>query len=91
MNTGFILPVPVLRSVALLRDRAAHGQLPTFVVLPDARGRPYNQKGNFGAGFFRSRTRAHPQRERKPADSRSRTVAQKKTQVRFAEAEKGTR
>jgi hypothetical protein len=26
--------------------------LPTFVVLPDARGLPYNQKGNFGAGFL---------------------------------------
>jgi hypothetical protein len=26
--------------------------LPTFVVLPDARGLPYNGKGNFGAGFL---------------------------------------
>jgi hypothetical protein len=26
--------------------------LPTFVVLPDARGLPYNQKGNFTSGFL---------------------------------------
>jgi hypothetical protein len=26
--------------------------LPTFVVLPDVRGLPYNQKGNFSAGFL---------------------------------------
>src|SRR5207253_736436 len=26
--------------------------LPTFVVLPDSRGLPYNQKGNFSAGFL---------------------------------------
>jgi hypothetical protein len=26
--------------------------LPTFVVLPDAHGLPYNQKGNFSAGFL---------------------------------------
>ena len=29
--------------------------LPTFVVLPDQRGLPYNQKGNFSAGFLPSR------------------------------------
>jgi hypothetical protein len=26
--------------------------LPTFVVLPDARGLPYNQRGNFSSGFL---------------------------------------
>jgi len=26
--------------------------LPTFLVLPDAKGLPYNQKGNFSAGFL---------------------------------------
>jgi hypothetical protein len=26
--------------------------LPTFVVLPDAKGLPYNQRGNFSAGFL---------------------------------------
>jgi hypothetical protein len=26
--------------------------LPTFVVLPDSRGLPYNQRGNFSAGFL---------------------------------------
>ncbi len=26
--------------------------LPTFVVLPDPRGLPYNQRGNFSSGFL---------------------------------------
>jgi hypothetical protein len=26
--------------------------LPTFVVLPDSRGLPYNQRGNFSSGFL---------------------------------------
>jgi hypothetical protein len=53
MNTGFLLPgFPCLGAwlsygLGRLRD-----ELPAFVVLPDARGLPYNQKGNFGAGFL---------------------------------------
>ena len=53
MNTGFLLPgfpaagAWVSHALGSLAD-----DLPTFVVLPDARGLPYNQKGNFGAGFL---------------------------------------
>jgi len=53
MNTGFILPgFPCMGAwlsygLGMLKDN-----LPTFVVLPDVRGLPYNQKGNFSAGFL---------------------------------------
>jgi Protein of unknown function (DUF1501) len=53
MNTGFLLPgFPCLGawvSYALGRET---DDLPTFVVLPDRRGLPYNQKGNFSSGFL---------------------------------------
>ncbi len=53
MNTGFLLPgFPSLGAwvgYALGNDA---DDLPTFVVLPDGRGLPYNQKGNFSAGFL---------------------------------------
>jgi hypothetical protein len=53
MNTGFLLPgfpcVGAWVSYALGRMT---DNLPTFVVLPDAKGLPYNQKGNFSAGFL---------------------------------------
>ena len=53
MNTGFILPgFPCMGAwlsygLGMLKDN-----LPTFVVLPDVRGLPYNAKGNFSAGFL---------------------------------------
>jgi len=53
MNTGFLLPgfpsagAWISHALGSLTD-----DLPTFVVLPDARGLPYNQKGNFSAGFL---------------------------------------
>ncbi len=53
MNTGFLLPgFPCLGawvSYALCNESE---NLPTFVVLPDARGLPYNQRGNFSSGFL---------------------------------------
>jgi hypothetical protein len=53
MNTGFVLPgfpsVGAWLSYGLGR---LGDNLPTFVVLPDARGLPYNQKGNFTSGFL---------------------------------------
>ena len=53
MNTGFILPgFPCLGSWVSYALGTLADNLPTFVVLPDARGLPYNQKGNFGAGFL---------------------------------------
>jgi hypothetical protein len=53
MNTGFLLPgFPCMGAwVSYALGRLADN-LPTFVVLPDPRGLPYNQKGNFSAGFL---------------------------------------
>ncbi len=53
MNTGFLLPgFPCLGAwVSYALGRLADN-LPTFVVLPDARGLPYNNRGNFSAGFL---------------------------------------
>jgi hypothetical protein len=53
MNTGFLLPgFPSLGSWVSYAIGSESDNLPTFVVLPDARGLPYNQKGNFSAGFL---------------------------------------
>ncbi len=53
MNTGFILPgFPCLGAWVSYGLGSLVDNLPTFVVLPDARGLPYNNKGNFSAGFL---------------------------------------
>lgn len=53
MNTGFILPgFPCMGAWLSYGLGRLTDNLPTFIVLPDARGLPYNQKGNFGAGFL---------------------------------------
>src|SRR4029077_13230982 len=53
MNTGFILPgFPCMGSWISYGLGKLTENLPTFVVLPDNRGLPYNQKGNFSAGFL---------------------------------------
>jgi hypothetical protein len=53
MNTGFVLPgFPCLGAWLSYGLGRLTDNLPTFVVLPDARGLPYNQKGNFTAGFL---------------------------------------
>jgi hypothetical protein len=53
MNTGFILPgFPCLGAWLSYGLGRLTDNLPTFVVLPDGRGLPYNQKGNFTAGFL---------------------------------------
>jgi hypothetical protein len=53
MNTGFVLPgFPCLGAWLSYGLGRLGDNLPTFVVLPDARGLPYNQKGNFAAGFL---------------------------------------
>ncbi len=53
MNTGFLLPgfpcAGAWVSYALGREC---DNLPGFIVLPDTKGLPYNQKGNFSAGFL---------------------------------------
>jgi hypothetical protein len=53
MNTGFLLPgFPCMGAWISYGLGSLTDNLPTFVVLPDARGLPYNQKGNFSAGFL---------------------------------------
>ena len=53
MNTGFLLPgFPSFGSWVSYALGSLTDNLPTFVVLPDARGLPYNQRGNFSSGFL---------------------------------------
>ena len=53
MNTGFMLPgFPCLGAWISYALGNLADNLPTFVVLPDTRGLPYNQKGNFSCGFL---------------------------------------
>lgn len=53
MNTGFLLPgFPSFGSWVSYGLGSLTDNLPTFVVLPDARGLPYNQRGNFSSGFL---------------------------------------
>jgi hypothetical protein len=53
MNTGFMLPgFPCLGAWVSYALGSLSDNMPTFVVLPDPRGLPYNQKGNFSAGFL---------------------------------------
>jgi hypothetical protein len=53
MNTGFLLPgFPCFGAWVSYALGQVADNLPTFVVLPDPRGLPYNQKGNFSSGFL---------------------------------------
>lgn len=53
MNTGFQLPgFPCFGAWVSYGLGAINENLPAFVVLPDARGLPYNQRGNFSSGFL---------------------------------------
>ena len=53
MNTGFMLPgFPCLGAWLSYGLGRLTDNLPTFVVLPDARGLPYNQQGNFTNAFL---------------------------------------
>ena len=72
MNTGFLMPgFPCLGAWVSYGLGALGDNLPTFVVLPDPKGLPYNAKGNFS-----SRVPAdgppgdHHQRRRAGADRR---------------------
>jgi hypothetical protein len=56
MNTGFVLPgFPCLGAWISYALGRISEDLPDFVVLPDPRGLPYNQKANFSAGFLPAR------------------------------------
>jgi len=53
MNTGFILPgFPCFGAWVSYALGNIADNLPTFVVLPDNRGLPYNQRANFSSGFL---------------------------------------
>ena len=53
MNTGFLTPgFPCMGAWVCHGLGTLNNNLPTFVVLPDPKGLPYNQKGNFSAGFL---------------------------------------
>ena len=52
-NTGFVLPgFPCMGAWVSYGLGSLTDNLPTFVVLPDPRGLPYNNAGNFSAGFL---------------------------------------
>ena len=52
-NTGFPLPgFPCMGAWISYGLGSLSEDLPTFVVLPDPRGLPYNNAGNFSAGFL---------------------------------------
>lgn len=53
MNTGFTMPgFPCLGAWTSYGLGSLTDNLPTFVVMPDARGLPYNNQGNFSSGFL---------------------------------------
>ena len=53
MNSGFLLPgFPCMGAWISYALGNLADNLPTFVVLPDARGLPYNQRGCFSSGFL---------------------------------------
>jgi hypothetical protein len=53
MNNGFLLPgFPCMGAWVSYGLGKLSDNLPTFVVLPDAKGLPYNQQGTFSAGFL---------------------------------------
>lgn len=56
MNSGFLLPgFPCMGAWISYALGSLSDNLPTFVVLPDAKGLPYNQKGPFSSGFLPAR------------------------------------
>ena len=53
MNNGFLLPgFPCMGAWVTYGLGKLTDNLPTYVVLPDAKGLPYNQQGTFSAGFL---------------------------------------
>ncbi len=53
MNSGFLLPgFPCMGAWISYGLGSLTDELPTFVVLPDTKGLPYNQKGPFSSGFL---------------------------------------
>ncbi|MCD6049987.1 MAG: hypothetical protein K0Q55_1390 [Verrucomicrobia bacterium] len=56
MNTGFLIPgFPCMGAWISYALGSVVDELPAFIVLPDARGLPYNQKATFSSGFLPAR------------------------------------
>ena len=72
MNTGFLMPgFPCLGAWLSYGLGSLSDNLPTFVVLPDPKGLPYNAKGNFTAGLPADVAPGDDHRRRRaPADPR---------------------
>ncbi|HLQ36497.1 MAG TPA: DUF1501 domain-containing protein [Planctomycetota bacterium] len=52
-NTGFVNPgFPSIGSWVSFALGSMNDDLPAYVVIPDARGLPYNSKGSFSSGFL---------------------------------------
>jgi hypothetical protein len=53
MNSGFLLPgFPSMGAWISYGLGSLKEDVPTFVVMPDPKGLPYNNKGNFSSGFL---------------------------------------
>ncbi|MFI5460870.1 MAG: DUF1501 domain-containing protein [Isosphaerales bacterium] len=53
MNSGFLMPgFPCMGAWLSYGLGSLSDNLPTFVVLPDPKGLPYNAKGNFSSGYL---------------------------------------
>jgi hypothetical protein len=53
MNTGFVIPgFPCMGAWVSYGLGSLSDNLPSFVVMPDPRGLPYNNLGNFSSGFL---------------------------------------
>ena len=67
-NTGFLLPgFPSMGAWISYGLGSLTDNLPSFVVLPDPRGLPYNNAGNFTAGFLPMKHQATVIRPTSPA------------------------
>jgi hypothetical protein len=91
MNTGFTLPgFPCMGAWITYALGASSDDLPSFVVLPDPRGLPYNNLGNFGAGFLPvanqgvviQATRTTPIHDLEPAPSATPITKEGETELR---------
>ncbi len=68
-NTGFVTPgFPSMGAWLSYALGSLSDNLPAFVVLPDHRGLPYNNSGNFSAGFLPA---AHQGVVIKPSDNKA--------------------
>ena len=80
MNTGFLMPgFPSMGAWLSYGLGSLSDNLPSFVVLPDPEGLPYNAKGNFTSGFLPHHTRGRSstlaRRGRSPTSSRPPSAA----------------